>query len=83
VVAGDQQQNNTGEQDQSNGVDREDRLLEVVKLRIAFMQHITTLSGAAIVIIVALAERAEPPKQAILLMSSIIYFLAAALIAVT
>jgi len=71
-----------GDQEQSNAIDQDERIFEVVKLRIAFLQHITTLSGAAIVIILALAERAEPPKQAVLLMSSIIYFLAAALIVV-
>jgi hypothetical protein len=42
--------------------DQEERSFEVVKLRIAFLQHITTLSGAAILIVLALIQRAETPK---------------------
>jgi hypothetical protein len=44
--------------------DQEERSFEVVKLRIAFLQHITTLSGAAILIVLALIQRAETPKGA-------------------
>jgi hypothetical protein len=44
--------------------DHEERSFEVVKLRIAFLQHITTLSGAAILIVLALIQRAETPKGA-------------------
>jgi hypothetical protein len=62
--------------------DQEDRNLEVVKLRMAFLQDITTLSGAAILIVLALAEGAKTTRQAILLTSTVTFFLAAALIAV-
>jgi hypothetical protein len=70
------------DQELSNAVDQEERTFEVVKLRIAFLQHITTLSGAAILIVLALAERAETTRQALLLTSTVTFFLAAALIAV-
>ena len=41
--------------------DQEQRNLEVVKLRIAFLQHMTTLSGAATLIILALLQRIRDP----------------------
>ena len=44
--------------------DQEQRTFEVIKLRIAFLQHITTLSGAAILIMLALIERAETAEVA-------------------
>jgi hypothetical protein len=69
-----------GDQDQGNAVEKEDRTFEVVKLRIAFLQHITTLSGAAIVIVLALIERADTAGQAYLLAISGGMFLAAAVI---
>jgi hypothetical protein len=50
-----------GDQDQSNAVDQDERTFEVVKLRIAFLQHITTLSGAATLIILAIMQRTEDP----------------------
>ena len=43
----------------TNANEQEQRNFELVKLRIAFLQHIATLSGAAIVIILALVERGE------------------------
>jgi hypothetical protein len=42
--------------------DQEQRNLEVVKLRIAFLQHMTTLSGAATLIILAIMQRTEDPQ---------------------
>jgi hypothetical protein len=69
-------------QEQNNAVDQEDRTFEVVKLRIAFLQHITTLSGAAILIILALVERAETKRGALLLATTASFFLLAALSAV-
>jgi hypothetical protein len=43
--------------------DQEKMNFEIVKLRIAFLQHITTLSGAAILIIFALIQRAETGRS--------------------
>jgi hypothetical protein len=63
--------------------DQEQRNLEVVKLRIAFLQHITTLSGAAIVIILALIERPETTREMLLQQASTLaFFVLAALISV-
>ena len=70
------------DQEQSNAVDQDERTFEVVKLRIAFLQHITTLSGAAILIIFALIERAETTSEAWLLATTVFQFLLAALISV-
>jgi hypothetical protein len=47
--------------------DQEQRTFEVIKLRVAFLQHITTLSGAAILIVLALIERAETAEEAYML----------------
>jgi hypothetical protein len=41
--------------------DQAQRNLEVVKLRITFLQHMTTLSGAATLIILAIMQRARDP----------------------
>jgi len=41
--------------------DQEQRNLEIVKLRLAFLQHITTLSGAATLIILAITPRTQDP----------------------
>jgi hypothetical protein len=62
--------------------DREQRGFEVVKLRIAFLQHITTLSGAAILIILALVQRAPTPGIALQLAVTGSLFVYAALISV-
>ena len=71
------------EQEQSKAAEQADRHFEVVKLRIAFLQHLTTLSGAAILIVLALAERAETTGQVILLLSTLTSFFVAALISIT
>jgi hypothetical protein len=39
--------------------DQEQKKLEVIKLRIAFLQHASTLSGATTLIVVALIQRAD------------------------
>src|SRR5215208_1860440 len=62
--------------------DQEQRTFEVIKLRIAFLQHITTLSGAAILIILALVARAETVKQVKLLAGTVPLYVLAALISV-
>jgi FtsH-binding integral membrane protein len=59
--------------------DQEQRGVEAIKLRIAFLQHIATLSGAAIVIILALIQRAETAREAHRLESTIPLFLLAVL----
>jgi hypothetical protein len=71
-----------GDQEQSSAGDQEERTFEVIKLRIAFLQHITTLSGAAIVIILTLVERPETVGKALLLAVPVTMFLIAALISV-
>src|SRR5215208_6192061 len=60
--------------------DHEERSFEVVKLRIAFLQHITTLSGAAILIVLALIQRAETPKGAYELAIAVPWFVVSTLI---
>jgi hypothetical protein len=61
--------------------DQEQRTFEVIKLRVAFLQHITTLSGAAILIVLALIERAETAEEAYLLATAAVsLFLVAAVI---
>jgi FtsH-binding integral membrane protein len=60
--------------------DQEQRVVEVIKLRITFLQHIATLGGAAIVIILALIQRAETAREAHLLESTIPLFLVAVVI---
>ena len=62
--------------------DQEDRNFEIVKLRIAFFQHLTTLSGAAILIVLILIERADTARQAYLLAASGGMFLAGAVISI-
>ena len=62
--------------------DREERTFEIVKLRVAFLQHIITLSGAAILIILALIERAETTKAAWQLAAAVPLFVIAALVSV-
>jgi hypothetical protein len=65
--------------------DQEQKTFEIVKLRIAFLQHITTLSGAAILIILALMQRAKPEPDAtafVPLEATIAMFAAAASISV-
>jgi hypothetical protein len=59
--------------------DQEQRTLEVIKLRIAFLQHITTLSGAAILIVLALIQRAETAEVAKGLATALPFFALAAL----
>ena len=62
--------------------DREQRGFEVVKLRIAYLQHITTLSGAAILIILALIQRAPTADIAVKLAVDASTFVYAVLISV-
>lgn len=69
-----------GDQDQSNAVEKEDRTFEVVKLRIAFLQHITTLSGAAILIVLALNQRANTAGIAKELVTIVPFFVQATLV---
>jgi hypothetical protein len=46
-------------EDRTVAEDRYQENLEIVKLRIAFMQHLTTLSGAATLIVLAILQRTE------------------------
>jgi hypothetical protein len=62
--------------------DQEQRNFELVKLRIAFLQHITTLSGAAILIMLALIERAETAEAAGLLATGAAFYGLAVLVSV-
>ena len=63
--------------------DQEQRNFEVLKLRISFLQHITTLSGAAILIVLALIQRSETATGVILLATAVPWFVLGVLISMT
>jgi hypothetical protein len=62
--------------------DREQRNLEVIKLRITFLQHMTTLSGAATLIVLAIMQRSDDAQVVSAFALTIFIFGVAAIVSV-